>query len=140
HALGYVLGNDLADGVRNVSAFGVVAKLVGNSPHGIADNVYVVVIVGGEKTRVDVGPAGGLAVGALGDQVGIPDHVGRLVGRHQDGMVEVEIARSGFDPLVEGVDLCNPGIGYVGDDVRVQFFESGAIAFSDGRDLCLGIE
>src|SRR5690606_4625852 len=64
HTLGNVLRHNLGHSVRNVSALGVVTKLIRDEAHGVAHHIHILVSVGGEQTRMDIGPTGGLAVGA----------------------------------------------------------------------------
>ena len=124
-----------------MAALGVVAELGRDRAHQIADKIHAVVASGMEQAVVHIGPARGLAGGRiLADQIGLPDHVRGLVGRHEDGIVKLEVARSGLDLLVEGVHFLDAGIGHMGDDVCVQLLESLLVAHADGGDLGLGVE
>ena len=124
-----------------MAALGVVAELGRDGTHQVADKVHAVIGLGVEQTVVHVGPACGLAGGGVfANQVGLPDHVCRLVRGHEDGIVKFEVTGSRLDLLVEWVDFLDACIGHVGDDVRVQLFEGLLVAHANGRKLGLGVE
>ena len=124
-----------------MAALGIVAKLGRNGAHQVTHKVDAVIAVGGEVAVVHVSPARRLAGhGILADQIGPPDHVCGLVGRHEDGIVKVKLASGSLDLLLEGVQLLHACIGHVGDDVWVQLFEGLLVAHADGGDLGLGVQ
>ena len=106
----------------------------------ITDDVDPVVGFCREELVVDVAPGRGLAVRSLADQAGVPDHVGCLVRRHQDGLVEIEVTCLGADVALVRIDRLHLRIGHMHDDVRIQLLEGLLIAGADRRQTRFRIQ
>ena len=88
--------------------------------------MFVVYRVQGD--RIAGGPAARAAVRRLADQAAVPDQVGRLLRRHQNGVVEVDGVEIGDDAPLERVERLHPSLRQVSDLVAVGVTEDAVEA------------